>query len=332
MAFDINSAYTLPEVLRAKAPDGSHMVAVDVLSMPLPLIEEGYWVQANDDTSHEFLRTSYEPTGTLVRLNEGAPYEAGTTVPVKEQIARLESNLRIDTRILKKAPDPVAYRREREAMHFRGMVKTFEKIMFNPAAATGDQTVNPKTVNGLWKRYGTLASGKVVSNGGSGGASIWAIKWGPEGAFFIYPKTASKTIEINDMREQKNYDANGYPYYAVETNFGWEFGLGVADERAVKRLCNIAASGNNSFFEDSTKASKGEEALIDLIESLPGGSTDGVALYAGPTVVAQMRKRLMNRSNIYFSTETIWGRPMLTFQGLPVIRVDNLTADEPTVS
>ena len=85
MAFDIATEYTLPEVLRSKAPDGSHMVAIDVLSQPLPLMEEGYWVQANDETSHQFLRMTSEPVGSMVGYNEGAAFEAATTVPVTEQ-------------------------------------------------------------------------------------------------------------------------------------------------------------------------------------------------------------------------------------------------------
>lgn len=343
MAFDIATEYTLPEVLRSKAPDGSHMVAIDVLSQPLPLIEEGVWVQANDETSHEFLRFASEPTGTMVGYNEGAPFEAATTVPVKEQIGRMESNLRIDIRILKKAPDPIRYRFEREQATFRGMMKRWEKIIFSKsltiagsAVQQGDMTYDVKTINGLGKRYGALATDSVVSNGASSGSdlgSIWIVKHGIDAFFFIYPRSASRTIEIDDLKEQVINDAAGNPYRVVMTNFGWEFGCGVADPRCVKRLCNIASSGNNSFWQDGTNVAKGEENLIDLIEALPGGGDlSGVVIYAGPKIVAQMRKRLNSKSNLYFTEETVWGRKMLTFQGIPIKRVDSLVNDESVIS
>ena len=338
MAFDIATEYTLPEVLRSKAPDGSHMVAIDVLSQPLPLMEEGYWVQANDETSHQFLRMTSEPVGSMVGYNEGAAFEAATTVPVTEQIGRMESNLRIDIRILKKAPDPIKYRYERERATFRGMVKRFEKIIFSKNLSIGgvdtpqgDQTIDVKTINGLGVRMNKLVANKVVSNGASSGSdlgSIWIVKWGPDGLFFIYPRSGMRTIEIDDLKEQVVYDSASRPFRAVMTNFGWEFGLGIGDDRNIKRLCNIASSGNNSFWADGTDAAKGENNLIDLLEAMPGGDLNGVVMYAGPKIIAQIRKRLNTKSNLYFSEETVWNRKMLTFQGVPIIRVDSLTNDE----
>ncbi len=327
MAFAINTAYTLPDVLRTRAPNGQHMSAVDVLSGKYPFLEEMYFTEANDTTSHEFLRTTSEPSGSLVRLNEGAPFSAAAVVPVREQMARLEANAQIDERILVKAPDPVRYRREREAMHFRGMVKQYHNLIFKGSILT-----DARGIDGLERRFGTLATGSVVSNGGSGGSSVWLIKHGPEGFFGFYPKGSDAGIKEEDWGRETAYDISGNPFKVLRTHWSWEFGLGVADLRSVKRLCNIAASSSNSFFEDGTKVQKGEYALIDLIEAMPEGSTDGAAFYCGPTMMAQFRKRLNDKSNLYVTMDTVWGRPMLHFMGVPIIRVDTLTADEATVS
>ena len=330
MAFAINAAYTLPDVLRTRAPNGQHMSAVDVLSGKYPFLEEMYFTESNDVTSHEFLRTTSEPSGSLVRLNEGAPFSAANVVPVREQMARLEANAQIDERILVKAPDPVRYRREREAMHFRGMIKQYHSIIFN-----GDSGADTKTIDGLKKRYGALATDSVVTNGattGSTHSSVWLIKHGPEGFFGFYPKGSTAGIKEEDWGRETAYDANGYPYKVLRTHWSWEFGIGVADPRCVKRLCNIAASGNNSFFEDGTTVQKGERNLIDLIETLPGGDIDNAAFYCGPKMMAQFRKRLNDKSNLFFSMDTVWGRPMLHFMGIPIIRVDTLTATESQIS
>jgi hypothetical protein len=330
MAFSINSAYTLPEVLRSRAPNGQHMAAVDVLSGSYPFIEEMYFTEANDTTSHEFLRTSSEPTGTLVRLNEGAPFSSATTVPVKEQMARLEANAQIDERILVKAPDPVRYRREREAMHFRGLIKKYHDVIFN-----GDSGEDTKTINGLYTRYNEVETDVVASNGSATGAtnsSIWLIKHGPEGFFGFYPKGSSAGIKEEDWGRETAYDDNDYPYKVLRTHWSWEFGIGVADPRSVKRLCNIAASGNHSFFEDGTTVQKGERNLIDLIEALPEGNIDNAVLYCGPKMMAQFRKRLNDKSNLFFTVETVWGRQMLHFMGIPIVRVDTLAATESVVS
>ena len=338
--YDIAKEATLPEILRTKAPDGSYMGAIDVLSAGMPLLEEGYWIQANDDTSHEFLRTTSEPNGAPVRYGEGGPWEMGTQVPVKEQLMRLETNLKIDTRILKKAPDPVRYRRDKEAQTVRGLVKTFHNIAFSKtmllqgvSTQMGNAKVDPKQVDGLGVRYGALAANSVVSLGGSGAtlSSLWIVKNGPEGLFYLYPKSEGRAFSEEDNGEIPTYDANGNPFKVLWTNWSWEFGFGIGDPRNVKRLCNISTSGAGSFFDDTDKE-KGEKALIDLIEALPGGDTTGVTIYAGGPMIAQMRKRLNSKSNLYFNTQDVWGRKMLTFMEVPIVRLDVLGADESTIS
>jgi hypothetical protein len=344
LGFDIATEYTLPEILRTKAPDGSHMSAIDTLSGKYPLIEEGYWLPANDDTSHEYLRTTQEPTGNLVRLNEGAAFEAAGTTPVREFLARMESNLRIDVRALQKAADPVKFRKEREAAHVRGMIKQFAKIIFSVRDASagpffGDMDIDPKSINGLGKRYGKISGGlgNVLSCAGASAdvqSSIWLIKWGPDGVFFVHPKTVSNTIQVNDLREQVVYDSSGRPYRAVLTNFAFEFGMGVADHRAVQRYANIAtaAGATTGSFDNDTDKEKGEKALIDLIENLPSGDTTNCAFYAGPKVMAAMRKRLNSKANLYFNMQDVWGRKQLTFMDVPFLRLDALNAVEAIVS
>jgi hypothetical protein len=334
MAYAINTDYTLAEALRQKAPDGSFMPYIDVLSeADAPLFEEGYWIEANDDTSHEFVQTVTEPSGNLVRLNEGAPYEVGTTKPVIEQLARMESNMFIDKRILERSPDPVRYRRERESMYVRGMKKSVARRLFG-SGTYGSQDLDVRDINGLSRRYPALVADSVVGNGATGSGtlgSIWIARHGLEWLFCLYPKTASKALQVNDHGEQKKLDANNYPYWGFETNFAWEFGMGIGDPRNVKRLCNIAPSGNNSFWADGTNAAKGEEALIDLLEAMPGGDLNGLVMYACPKLIAQFRKRA-NSKGSYFDFQDIWNRKMLSFQGVPVVRVESLSMNESTIS
>lgn len=342
MAFTIDTAHTLPEALRHKAPDGSYMWAYDALAQnKYPMIEEMYWEQANDDTAHEFLRNVSKPTGTLVRLEEGAPFEVSLDRAVREQICRIEGNMRMDVRALEKSPNPSQFYREKEARYLEGMVKTVHETIF-AKNSRGNMGLNPKDINGLGTRYNTAELYSATGDGNvrsltafSGGAltakaSAWMIKHGPEGMFGIYPKTASRTIQVNELGEQVVYDPSGNPFRAVMTNFAWEFGIGIMDDACIQRLAGIGASGAGSFFEDTNGATTalGERVLIDMIERLPGGNTDGVAIYVGPTLMGQFRKRLNEKGNMFFTMETVWGRPMLHFMEIPIIRVDTLTAGE----
>ena len=339
--------YTLPAVLRHKAPDGSYMEAINVLSGQYPLLEEGYWIQANDDTSHEFLRMSQEPSGSLVRLNEGTAFEAAGTAAVREQLARMESMLKIDVRVLEKSPDPVRYIQDMKAAHMRGMIKQWTKIMFATRDSSsgpwyGDMDRDPKSVNGLIKSLSALTTvSSPVDNVRSFGSaaanvntSIFLVKWGPKGLFCLYPKTADRSLRIHDLPgEQLVYDKNNKPYTAFVSNFAWEFGLGIGDERAVQRLANITVSGAATDFGGADGSSvAGENAMIEMIERLPDGDASGAVFYVAPQIMTAIRKRLNSKSNLYFTPETVWGRPQITFNGIPVVRCDALNTVEAVVS
>ena len=333
---DILKEATLPEVLRTKAPDGSYMSAIDVLSERIPLLEEGYWLQANDDSSHEFLRWTSEPVGSPVRLGEGAAWEKAAQVPVKEQLMNLGSNMKLDIKVLAKAPDPVRYRRDMEKVTVRGMTKTFAKTIFSKGGL-GDMSTDVRSINGLGVRYGKIAANSVYSLGGNSAGSmgsIWIVKWGPDGLHFLYPKTASKALVEKNMTEAQPMcinDANGNPVYYEVTNWDWQFGLAIGDPRNVKRIGNIAASGDKSFWNDSTDKALGENALIDALEDMPS-DLSGCVIYAGKNIVAQMRKRLNSKSNLFFNVRDVWGRPMLAFDEVPIVRMDTLTNDEAVLS
>lgn len=331
MATEINKVYTLPEILKQRAPDGSIMPLIDVLSGKYPIIEEAYWEQANGDIVHEFAQVAYEPTGTPVRYNEGTALSASVAKTLREPLMTLEDRLQIDVRELEVAPDPVQFRIQREQVHFRGMIKTFHNIVFSKAGY-GDMGVDPRQIDGLSKRFNSIKADSVVSLPesplGTTNSSIWVVKWGMDGVSLLYPSRIGNTLRIEDLRVQPAFDSQGRRFEAVMTKFSWTFGLKLGDPRAVKRLCNIPLTGTGSFNDGAA----GEEALIDLIESLPGGDTTGVVIYVGPKIMAQIRKRINSKANLFFTEETVWGRNMITFQGIPVVRVDSLAADESVVS
>lgn len=330
MAFTIDTAHTLPEALRHRAPDGSYMWAYDALEKArLPFLEEMYFEQANDDLAHEFLRNVTKPTGTLTALETGAPFETSKDRAIREQLCRIESNMRVAVATLEKAHKPSEFYREKETRHLLGLTKTMHETIFSKNSR-GDMGTNPLDINGLGVRYGKLGD-NVVGLGAASGtdlASAWLIKHGPDGFFGLYPRSTGKGVRVSEYGEQVVYDANNNPFKAVMTNFCVEFGIGIMDDACVQRICNIASSGNNSFFQDGTTVQKGEYALIDAIERLPGGNADNAAIYVGPKLMAQFRKRLNDKGNLYFTMQNVWGRPMLHFMDVPVIRVDTLVNNE----
>ena len=335
--FDISVVPTLADVINHNSPAGGVKDIQDVLEYrKRSLIEEGYWVRASDNTSHEMLINSTRPDATAVRYNMGAPFVNPTQTPKKEQLMRLETNFKIDVRILEKSNDPVKYFRQKKKQAFEGMMDTFAKIALSQGGL-GDSSTNELHIDGLLKRRSTLGA-NCVGLGATGSGtlgSMLVVKWGEEGVFFLHPKDGARTIVEKDVtaggKEITVYDASGNPYQVLMTNWSWEFGIGVADETCLQRICNIAASGSNSFFDDATYPFKGEDALSDAFSRLPGGNTDNTAIYVGPTMYAQMMKRV-RRGTSPITLSDMWGRQMLSFYGVPVLRDDFYAFTESTIS
>ena len=335
--FDISTVPTLADVINHNSPAGGVKDIQDVLEYrKRPLVEEGYWVRASDNTSHEMLINSTRPDATAVRYNMGAPFVNPTQTPKKEQLMRLETNFKIDVRILEKSNDPVKYFRQKKKQAFEGMIDTFAKIALSQGGL-GDSSTNELHIDGLIKRRSALGENcKGLGATGSGTlGSILVVKWGEEGVFFLHPKDGARTITEKDVtaggKEITVYDASGNPYQVLMTNWAWEFGIGVADETCLQRVCNIAATGANSFFDDSTSPFKGEDALSDALSRLPGGNTDNTAIYVGPTMYSQMMKRV-RRGTSPITLSDMWGRQMLSFYGVPVLRDDFYAFTESTIS
>ena len=336
--FDISTVPTLADVINHNAPDGSVKDIQDVLAYKKrPFVEEGHWVRASDNTSHEMLINSTRPDAAPVRYNMGAPFVNPTQTPKKEQLMRIETNFKIDVRILEKSNDPVKYFTQKKKQAFEGMIDTFAKTVLTKSGF-GNSASNELSIDGFLKRRSKLDATNCVGLGATGSGtlgSILVVKWGEEGAFFLHPKDGGRTLVEKDVtaggKEVTVYDANGNPYQVLMVNWAWEFGIGVSDETCVQRVCNIAASGSNSFFDDATYPFKGEDALSDALSRLPGGNTDNTAIYVGPVMYAQMMKRI-RRGTSPITLSDMWGRQMLNFYGVPVLRDDFYLFDESTVS
>ena len=329
MAVSLNDYVTLSSVLKRLGPNGAPTHLVDTFSGQYPMVEEGTWVPANGILTHEFAQTvTNVDTATFVGVNQGVAVKNEETKPVVEYLGRLEDRLEIDTRILEIAPNAVQYRLEQEQLKAKKMIRTFNKVVFSKGGY-GNRSVNPLDIDGLGVRYNKL-SANVVSNGGTGSSlgSIWIVKWGPDGVNFLYPQREGSLLEIKDLQIQPTTDSSGRKYDVVVSRFKWTFGLAVYDDRVVKRLCNITANGNNSFWQDGTNAAKGEEALIDLITSIPDWSMSHIVLYTSQPIMAQIWKRIKSKGNVNFQPQNVWGRIMPTFFGFPIVQVDSLAMDE----
>lgn len=341
--FTIDTAYTLADVLKSYDPEKKLHHLIDAFSDKRPILEEGYWQEANGETSHEMLQIVSRPSGAFLRIDEGYAKEGVQTKPVKEQLAMIGSRFEIDKRLLEIQRDPIAWRSQRAQAHIRGMLQAWNRQFW--IGADGNHSVanqyntggDSEKVNGILTRYtpsdtsdhaaavtaGTEDDNQKNLSGSSNLYPVVVIKWGMEDVSLLYPKFGKNTFEEEDRGLVDLLDANNLPYPGYRSYFKFRYGISVGQARSVQRLYNVDATAIKS-------SATFEEALIEVLNNMNG--TDRCAIYCGRQVMTGIQQRINSKTNVMFSTENVWGRMLPTFLGVPIVRDDSLSIAETAVA
>lgn len=98
------------------------------------------------------------------------------------------------------------------------------------------------------------------------------------------------------------------------TKFKWHMGLALEDRRSVIRVANVdiaqcLADGTGTDLVD---------LLIDAVEMLPVNPGSGCAIYMPKALRVALRKQIGHRQNVNLQWETVAGRKVVTYDGIPV--------------
>ena len=329
------------EVAKGIGAKGNQLALVDTLSQRTPMLEEGYWIEADDFLSHHFMQALAEPVGVDTIVNVGVGWDVYTETPVTELIQGLEDYFRIDMRILKKKSDPQKYLKQQIDAFVRALTKTFhDRVLYgnyigangvsNTAVGVGPSTsiggASAARITGLMTRFNTIATNpwyNVITNSGTGAAaqaSTLALKWGEDGVYFVYPHGGQNFIEVEDLGQVLVYDSNRNPYTAYVVHFIISFGLCVADPRNVQRVANI-----------TTSAYWAPTPQLKALGQMPNG-LEGAVLYVPRFVYTYMQVDALLGTNKLYTKEEVWGHQQDMFQGVPVRMLERMATNESIVA
>jgi len=315
----LTGEYTLQDVKAMHDPKGNLAQAVDTLSEVNGVLSTATWMEANDLTSHVVTQSLTEGAGSAGIINQGVAYETTKVKQVRFPIEMFETYSRVDERELKIATNPEAFRSQKDAYMLKSLGRAWHSRFFY-----GDSTDDPAAVDGLATTYNDLGMDNVVGAGGTGSdlASMWVIQWGMDGCYLVYPRGGNTMLEMEDLGRDLVNDSVGV-YTAMVTHFGINWGVAVADERAVQRIANIETAGATNIFD--------EDDVIRAITRLPDpGNLANTAIYVNRSIYAQMQIAMKNKQNVNFYPDEsgLSGKPVMTFQGIPVVMVDKLLSTE----
>lgn len=339
----VNGFATMVDAAKSIGADGTQLSVVDVLSSQT-VMRDAHWEEADDFTTHHYMQTLSEPSGSDTVINQGVAWEMGTERPVTETLQGIESYSKIDTRILARRRDAAGYRASKDLETLRGIRKSVDDRVFYGGTTIGvagnNNAVSPDQILGFHSRFDALAPTynqlqgteywptNVISAGGSTAnkqTSVWAIRWAPDGVYLTYPREGKGFIQVEPQPDATIvYDGSNRPFKAEITHFQIGFGVCVADWRNIQRQANINKA-------DDTKPWTSDN-MVTMLAQLPDPDWSGVVIYANIPAYVEMLQEAKNNANSFHYDTAPWGEKVAHFMGVPISRADRIANTEPVIA
>lgn len=292
---------------------------IDLFVQSNPMLEDAVAVECNDGTSHKTTVRNGLPDPQFRKFYQGVPATKGDYTQVTDATAMLSDYSYVDKDLADLNGNTNQFRLNEADAHIQGMNNTVqENIIY------GNKGKNSSSFDGFATRYNTISNVEgeigyqVLDAGGKGTAntSIYLIGWGDKSAHLIYPKGSKAGLDHKNIGEDTVKDDNGNSYQAYVDYFSWNVGLSVRNYRASGRIANI-----------DTTALGGENApdLIGLMIQLfyrakrhANLSKAKLVWYVNETIETYLHLQARKDKNVNLTVETVEGKPVVMFLGIPV--------------
>jgi len=330
---------TLADWSKRIGPDGKIDPIAELLSQTNEILEDVVFKEANQPTSHVVAVRTGLPAVYWRAYNAGVPSSKSTTAQITEPCAMLEARSHIDAKLLELNGNSAQFRLSEESAFIEAMNQEMTGKLFN-----GNVGSDLKTFSGLATRYSSTTAGNggnVILAGGTGSdnASMYLVVWGEQTVFCPFPKGSRAGLRSRDLGEESVQDAAGGWYQAARSLFQWDSGLVVKDWRYVVRIANIDVSD-----WVGVTGTQGKDAATNLIKlmmraiaRIPNFSMGRAAFYCNRSIQEGLMIQALEKSQNALSVQEAlsqFGQKMnqLTFMGIPVRGVDQLSVAETLVS
>ena len=325
-------AVTHPTLLDFKNrldPNDKVARVIEMLAQTNEIIEDMPFLEGNLPTGHRTTVRTGLPTPTWRKLYGGVQPTKSTTVPITDSCGMLEAYAEVDKALADLNGNAAAFRLSEDRAHIEGMNQEFASTLWY-----GNEGTEPEAFTGFAPRYNdqSAANGENIITSAAtpdstDNASMYLIVWGENTVHGIYPKGSTAGLQVNDKGQVtvESIDGAGGRMEAYRTHYRWDTGLCVRDWRYVVRI--------NFDLEDLTKDAATGPDLTDLmvqaLEIVPSLTMGRPAFYMNRSVRSWLRRQMTNKTkNSTLSFENMAGKRVLTFDGVPCRRSDQLLSTE----
>lgn len=321
---------TLLDLAKATDPDGSIARVVEILNQRNEVLEDMPWMEGNLPTGHRTTIRSGLPTPTWRKLYGGVQPTKSRRVQVTDNCGMLEDYAEVDKALADLNGNTEAFRISEDRAHIEGMSQEMAQTLFY-----GNEGSEPEAFTGLAPRFNSLsaenADNIIDAFSGSGGdlTSIWLIVWGENSVHGIVPKGSKTGVQMTDKGQVtiENADGNGGRMEAYRTHYRWDCGLTVRDWRQIVRIANIDVSELGTIANTKNIINWMVQAA-ERVDNLGAGRP---VFYMNRTIREKLRLGILEKISNNLTWETVAGKRVMTFDDIPVKRVDQILKTESRV-
>lgn len=322
-----NTSPTLLDVTQRLDPGGQIDMIAEILNGVNEALQDAVVTEGNLPTGHRTTIRTGIPVPTWRKLYGGVQPTKSTTAQVTESCGMLENYSRVDKALADLNGNTAAFRLSEDKAIIEGMSQEMASKLFY-----GNESITPEAFTGLSPRYNDRNAGGNASNilssaanpDNTDNASIWLVGWGPDTIHLIYPKGSKAGLSYEDKGVTTIQNSDGSYYEAYLSHYRWDVGLCVRDWRYAVRI--------NIDQEDLTYDFATGPKLIDLMvqaeELIPNLSGCKPVFYMNRTLRSMLRRQKIKAAAYQITDETVGGKHVTMFDGIPVRRVDALLNTE----
>lgn len=327
---------TLLDVAKRLDPQGKIDIIAEILAQENPVLEDMAWIEGNLPTGHRTTVRTGLPTPTWRKLYGGVQPTKSSTAQITDSCGMLEAYAEVDKALADLNGNTAAFRLSEDRAHIEGMAQEMASTLFY-----GNEGSEPEAFTGLAPRYNSLSAANadnIVNAGGSGSdnTSIWLVVWGDQTCHGIYPKGSKGGLQMTDKGQVtiENVDNAGGRMEGYRTHYRWDAGVSLRDWRYVARVCNIDVSALTTD-GTATDRANAQKALINFMvqasERIPSFGKGRACWYVNRTIREQLRLGILEKIAGNLAWDTVEGKRVMTFDDIPVKRVDALVNTEARV-
>lgn len=322
---------TLLDHAKRMDPDGKVARIVELLSENNTMLQDMVFVEGNLPTGHRTTVRVGLPETTWRSLNYGVRPSKSITAQVTDSVGMLEALADVDVDLVELNGNTAAFRLSEETAFREAMNQEMARTLIY-----GNEKFYPAAFTGFSPRYNDLSADNaenIINAGGSGNTntSIWLIVWGEQTAHGIFPKGSKAGLTHDDMGEQMvdapTIEGEMGKMKAYRSHYKWKAGLTVRDWRYAVRIANI----DTATIDDPENAKKLVSYMIQATEKIPGFGMGRASFYCNRHIRSALRFGILNKTSNNLTWETVAGKRVMMFDGIPVGRTDAIMNTEAAV-